>query len=83
MSRIARKRLMDGQFDESDLTLKELDIIEKSLVKTLGAFYHGRIAYPAQAADWSAANGGTKQTKNTPAKANVPVELQTTTTPGD
>lgn len=83
VSRIARKRLMDGQFDESDLTLKELDIIEKSLVKTLGAFYHGRIAYPAQAADWSAANGGTKQTKNTPAKANVPVELQTTTTPGD
>ncbi len=46
VSEIIRKRLMDGQFDECDLTFRELAIIEKSLVKSLSALYHGRIAYP-------------------------------------
>ncbi len=43
---IAMKRLQDGQFDQSDLTLRELSRIEASMVKTLAAQYHGRIAYP-------------------------------------
>ncbi len=43
---LARKRLMDGQFDECNLTLSELHKIEESIVKTLRAVYHGRIAYP-------------------------------------
>ena len=43
---IAMKRLQDGQFDESDLTLRELSQIEAAMVKTLAAQYHGRIAYP-------------------------------------
>lgn len=43
---LARKRLMDGQFDESNLTLRDLSIIEDSLTKSLCAIYHGRIAYP-------------------------------------
>jgi putative nucleotidyltransferase with HDIG domain len=44
---IALKRLLDGQFDECDLTMKELDQIERSMVKTLLGIYHGRIAYPS------------------------------------
>ena len=44
---MASKRLMDGQFDECSLTLSELHKIEKSIVKTLCAVYHGRIAYPS------------------------------------
>lgn len=40
------KRLLDGQFNECDLTMKELRLIEASLVKTLCGMYHGRIAYP-------------------------------------
>jgi cyclic-di-AMP phosphodiesterase PgpH len=44
---IATKRLMDGQFDESDLTLRELNMIVETVSKTLAAIYHGRIAYPA------------------------------------
>ncbi len=54
---MANKRLMDGQFDESDLTLQELHKIELSITKTLCAIYHGRVKYPsggaqpAQAAD--------------------------------
>ena len=46
VNNMARKRLMDGQFDECNLTLSELHRIEKSIVKTLCAVYHGRIAYP-------------------------------------
>jgi len=40
------KRLQDGQFDECDLTLRELSRIESSLAKSLAAHYHGRVAYP-------------------------------------
>ncbi|MBC8378666.1 MAG: HDIG domain-containing protein, partial [Planctomycetes bacterium] len=43
---IAMKRLQDGQFDECDLTLRELSRIEMGLSKSLAAHHHGRIAYP-------------------------------------
>jgi putative nucleotidyltransferase with HDIG domain len=43
---MAMKRLQDGQFDECDLSLKEISQIEVSISKTLAAHYHGRIAYP-------------------------------------
>jgi putative nucleotidyltransferase with HDIG domain len=43
---MAMKRLQDGQFDECDLSLRELSRIEASMSKTLAAHYHGRIAYP-------------------------------------
>jgi putative nucleotidyltransferase with HDIG domain len=45
---LALKRLLDGQFDECDLTMRELHLIEKSMVKTLLGIYHGRIAYPTE-----------------------------------
>lgn len=48
MENIARKRLLDGQFDECGLTLSELRQVQDSLVKTLNAIYHGRIQYPDQ-----------------------------------
>src|SRR5258707_15801420 len=37
------KRLLDGQFDESGLTLTELHRIEESLCKSVVALYHARI----------------------------------------
>ncbi|MBL8797011.1 MAG: HDIG domain-containing protein [Planctomycetia bacterium] len=40
------KRLLDGQFEESRLTLTELHLIEESLCKSLIALYHSRIRYP-------------------------------------
>ncbi|QDU38480.1 hypothetical protein Mal4_28080 [Maioricimonas rarisocia] len=43
---ITMKRLLDGQFDESSLTLSEIRTIEASLVKSLIGIYHGRIRYP-------------------------------------
>jgi cyclic-di-AMP phosphodiesterase PgpH len=45
---IAMKRLLDGQFEECNLTLQELHAVEESLVKSLTAVYHGRIKYPSQ-----------------------------------
>jgi len=43
---IAMRRLQDGQFDECDMSLRELSQIEMSISKTLAAHYHSRIAYP-------------------------------------
>jgi putative nucleotidyltransferase with HDIG domain len=40
------KRLLDGQFEESGLTLTELHLIEESLSKSLIALFHARIKYP-------------------------------------
>jgi membrane-associated HD superfamily phosphohydrolase len=41
------KRLLDGQFEASGLTLTELHQIEESLAKSLTALFHARIKYPA------------------------------------
>lgn len=46
---LTSKRLADGQFDDSELTMKELNRIEQSLTKTLLSIYHGRLAYPSTA----------------------------------
>ncbi len=43
---IISDRLHDGQFDECDITLRELHQVEDSLVKSLCGIYHGRLAYP-------------------------------------
>ncbi len=40
------KRLLDGQFEESGLTLTELHAIEEALSKSLIALFHARIKYP-------------------------------------
>lgn len=42
-------RLHDGQFDDCEITLKDLNKVEQSVVKSLCAFHHGRIAYPKAA----------------------------------
>jgi putative nucleotidyltransferase with HDIG domain len=45
------KRLLDGQFEESGLTLTELRRIEESLNKSLIALFHARIKYPDETTD--------------------------------
>jgi hypothetical protein len=42
------KRLLDGQFDECSLTLKQIRTVEESLIMSLIGIYHGRIKYPEQ-----------------------------------
>lgn len=43
---IADKRLHDGQFDECELTMKELATIVQTVSRNLASVHHGRIAYP-------------------------------------
>ena len=44
--RIINERLSDGQFDECDLTLRDLNRIEDAFVQQLLGMYHQRVAYP-------------------------------------
>jgi cyclic-di-AMP phosphodiesterase PgpH len=46
---MANRRLMDGQFDECDLTLRELQTITESISKSVAGIYHGRVLYPSTA----------------------------------
>ena len=46
VSRIIEERVADGQFDECDLTLRDLDRIREAFVGQLLGMYHTRIAYP-------------------------------------
>lgn len=48
---LGQKRLLDNQFDECNLTLRELSLIEDSIIKSLCAIRHARIVYPAQQAE--------------------------------
>ncbi len=48
---LSRKRLTDGQYDECDLTFRELEQIEDATIKSLCAIYHSRISYPSQKAE--------------------------------
>jgi len=45
---ITMKRLLDGQFDDCNLQLNEIRIVEESLIKSLLAAHHGRVRYPGQ-----------------------------------
>ncbi|WP_324717554.1 HDIG domain-containing protein [Carboxydochorda subterranea] len=44
--KVIRERLLDGQLDESTLTLQELNDIGSAFVKILTGIYHARIEYP-------------------------------------
>ena len=48
VNEIAKKRLDDGQFDECDLSLRQLHTIQQNLIKSLNAMYHARVKYPDQ-----------------------------------
>lgn len=44
--RIIRDKLNDGQMDECDLTLKELDQIGDTFTRIMAGIYHARVEYP-------------------------------------
>ena len=43
---LINSRIEDGQFDECEITMKELRIVEKSIVNGLCSSFHSRIQYP-------------------------------------
>jgi cyclic-di-AMP phosphodiesterase PgpH len=46
VEKIIAERLDDHQFDECDITMKELRIVKESLCETLNGIFHSRIEYP-------------------------------------
>jgi len=46
VDRIIAERMDDGQFDECDLTLRDIETIKKAFVQQLLGMYHQRVAYP-------------------------------------
>ena len=46
---LGQKRLEDGQFEECDLTFRELTTISESISKSVASIYHGRVVYPSTA----------------------------------
>ena len=52
---VIQDRLNRGQFDRTDLTLKDLDTIRRTLATSLKGMYHPRLRYPAASAEEPAA----------------------------
>jgi hypothetical protein len=48
VQRIYEDRLLDGQYDECGLTLKQLETIKETVMDRLVAAYHARIEYPEE-----------------------------------
>jgi cyclic-di-AMP phosphodiesterase PgpH len=46
VTRIIEERIADDQFDECDLTLRDIELIREAFVKQLLGMYHQRVAYP-------------------------------------
>ena len=44
--KIINNKFIDGQLDECDLTLKDLEEISSVFIKILSGIYHSRITYP-------------------------------------
>ncbi|MCZ6835359.1 MAG: HDIG domain-containing protein [Planctomycetota bacterium] len=44
---LSHKRLADGQFDQCDLTFRELTKVEDAIISRVSAIHHGRISYPS------------------------------------
>jgi cyclic-di-AMP phosphodiesterase PgpH len=47
-TRLIKEKADDGQFDECLITFEELAIVKQTLIKTLCAFAHSRVKYPAR-----------------------------------
>ena len=78
VSAMASKRLMDNQFDECHLTLRELAQMEAAITKTLCAIYHARIKYPGD----KAVNKEVERTADRAAEGSKP-SAQPNPTPAD
>jgi hypothetical protein len=77
---IANRRLQDGQFDDCEITLKELNAIVESVVRTLVSMYHGRIAYPGAS---NRTTGGTTRGGSTSLTERKPEAVAVSVRPGD
>ncbi|HMM42155.1 MAG TPA: HDIG domain-containing protein [Thermomicrobiales bacterium] len=49
VTRVIRERVDDGQLDDCDLTLREIERIRRTFIQMLEGVYHPRVEYPASA----------------------------------
>jgi hypothetical protein len=70
LQKMINKVFLDGQLDECNLTLKDLNEIAKSFNKTLNGIYHHRVEYPEVSVNGKMHNGDTdrQQAKDIPDK---------------
>ena len=54
VDRLLEERMEDGQFDDAEITLRDLRIVRDTIVDSLVGIYHPRIAYPAGSASTAA-----------------------------
>ncbi|RMG66476.1 MAG: HDIG domain-containing protein [Calditrichaeota bacterium] len=75
---LVERKIKEGQLDESDLTLREINQIKEAFVPILVGIHHSRIEYPGEpgekkaeklrAAEKAAVNPGSKQSESKSAK---------------
>ena len=70
VSEIFRNKILDGQLDDSELSMAEIKIVEQIITKTLTTMLHGRIAYPKVDVY---ENSTDKQTENVSSQAEASV----------
>ncbi|MCC5822118.1 MAG: HDIG domain-containing protein [Phycisphaerales bacterium] len=63
---LANRRLVDGQFDECDLTLRELSMICDSISKTVSSIYHGRVRYASTSGEATKTDTRSNEPKTRP-----------------
>lgn len=49
VTRVIRERVDDGQLDDCDLTLREIERVRRTFIQMLEGVYHPRVEYPASA----------------------------------
>lgn len=72
--KIIRERLNDGQLDECDLTLKDLNTIGDVFIRVLSSMFHSRIEYPDAVKDLEkrkAKNGNCNKQSSTKDECNA------------
>ncbi len=62
--KVINNKFIDGQLDECDLKLKDLEKIAKVFIRILGGIYHTRVSYPEK--EETSANNHKKSAKENP-----------------
>ncbi|ACB84782.1 HD family phosphohydrolase [Natranaerobius thermophilus] len=62
--KLVKQHLSEGQLDECDLTLRDLNKISDSFVQVLSGIFHSRVEYPENFPERSTVNGTTNQQSN-------------------
>lgn len=62
VKRVVNNKFIDGQLDDSHLTLTEIDKISQTFTRILSALHHGRVKYPEKKNGHSAKKSSEKNT---------------------